>query len=317
MVVKLPTTRGKLTDNQMLSDLTWLRVGGPAEYFFQPSDLEDLKYFLSNVPDNISLFPIGVGSNLLVRDGGIKGVVIRLGKGFNSVEVSNGLVVAGAAALDSFVARRAADNGYDLTFLRTIPGSIGGALKMNAGCYGKYISDYFVSAKAVNRSGEVVKLEKTDVLFSYRNTDLSADLVVVSVTFAPPSGEVAALYEKMRIQKEKRDSEQPTKEITAGSTFRNPCGFSSSGHINEDHEFKAWKVIEDAGLRGFQMGAAKMHEKHPNFLTNTGGATASELEEFGELVRKRVFKDSGIDLKWEIIRVGGPLNDVFKRRKSP
>ena len=306
MVVKLPTTRGKLTDNQMLSDLTWLRVGGPAEYFFQPSDLEDLKYFLSNVPDNISLFPIGVGSNLLVRDGGIKGVVIRLGKGFNSVEVSNGLVVAGAAALDSFVARRAADNGYDLTFLRTIPGSIGGALKMNAGCYGKYISDYFVSAKAVNRSGEVVKLEKTDVLFSYRNTDLSADLVVVSVTFAPPSGEVAALYEKMRIQKEKRDSEQPTKEITAGSTFRNPCGFSSSGHIYEDHEFKAWKVIEDAGLRGFQMGAAKMHEKHPNFLTNTGGATASELEEFGELVRKRVFKDSGIDLKWEIIRVGDP-----------
>ena len=306
MVVKLPTTRGKLTDNQMLSDLTWLRVGGPAEYFFQPSDLEDLMYFLSNVPDNISLFPIGVGSNLLVRDGGIKGVVIRLGKGFNSVEVSNGLVVAGAAALDSLVARRAADNGYDLTFLRTIPGSIGGALKMNAGCYGKYISDYFVSAKAVNRSGEVVKLEKTDVLFSYRNTDLSADLVVVSVTFAPPSGEVAALYEKMRIQKEKRDSEQPTKEITAGSTFRNPCGFSSSGHTNEDHEFKAWKVIEDAGLRGFQMGAAKMHEKHPNFLTNTGGATASELEEFGELVRKRVFKNSGIDLKWEIIRVGDP-----------
>ena len=306
MFFKLPKTRGKLTDNQMLSDLTWLRVGGPAEYFFQPSDLEDLMYFLSKLPENISLFPIGVGSNLLVRDGGIKGVVIRLGKGFNSVEVSNGLVVAGAAALDSFVARRAADNGYDLTFLRTIPGSIGGALKMNAGCYGKYISDYFVSAKAVNRSGEVVKLEKTDVLFSYRNTDLSSDLVVVSVTFAPPSGEVEALYEKMRIQKEKRDSEQPTKEITAGSTFRNPCGFSSSGHINEDHEFKAWKVIEDAGLRGFQMGAAKMHEKHPNFLTNTGGATASELEEFGEVVRKRVFKNSGIDLKWEIIRVGDP-----------
>ena len=307
MFFKLPKTRGKLTDNQMLSDLTWLRVGGPAEYFFQPSDLEDLMYFLSKLPENISLFPIGVGSNLLVRDGGIKGVVIRLGKGFNSVEVSNGLVVAGAAALDSFVAKRAADNGYDLTFLRTIPGSIGGALKMNAGCYGKYISDYFVSAKAVNRSGEVVKLEKTDVLFSYRNTDLSSDLVVVSVTFAPPSGEVEALHEKMRIQKEKRDSEQPTKEITAGSTFRNPCGFSSSGHINEDHDFKAWKVIEDAGLRGFQMGAAKMHEKHPNFLTNTGGATASELEEFGEVVRKRVFKNSGIDLKWEIIRIGYPI----------
>ena len=307
MVVKFPKTRGKLTKKRMLSDLTWLRVGGPAEYFFQPSDLEDLIYFLSQIPDNISLFPIGVGSNILVRDGGIKGVVIRLGKGFNSVEVSNGLVVAGAAALDSFVAKKAADSGYDLTFLRTIPGSIGGALKMNAGCYGKYISDYFVSANVVNRSGEVIKLEKTDVLFSYRNTDISSDLVVVSVTFAPPSGEVKVLHEKMLTQKEKRDSEQPTKEITAGSTFRNPCGFSSSGQINEDHEFKAWKVIEDAGLRGFQMGAAKMHEKHPNFLTNTGGATASELEEFGEMVRKKVFKNSGIDLKWEIIRVGDPL----------
>jgi len=307
MVVKFPKTRGKLTEKRTLSDLTWLRVGGPAEYFFQPSDLEDLIYFLSQIPDNISLFPIGVGSNILVRDGGIKGVVIRLGKGFNSVEVSNGLVVAGAAALDSFVARKAADNGYDLTFLRTIPGSIGGALKMNAGCYGKYISDYFVSANVVNRSGEVIKLEKTDVLFSYRNTDISSDLIVISVTFAPPSGEVEVLHEKMLTQKEKRDSEQPTKEITAGSTFRNPCGFSSSGQINEDHEFKAWKVIEDAGLRGFQMGAAKMHEKHPNFLTNTGGATASELEEFGELVRKKVFKNSGIDLKWEIIRVGDPL----------
>jgi len=307
MVVKFPKTRGKLTEKRTLSDLTWLRVGGPAEYFFQPSDLEDLIYFLSQIPDNISLFPIGVGSNILVRDGGIKGVVIRLGKGFNSVEVSNGLVVAGAAALDSFVARKAADNGYDLTFLRTIPGSIGGALKMNAGCYGKYISDYFVSANVVNRSGEVIKLEKTDVLFSYRNTDISSDLIVISVTFAPPSGEVEVLHEKMLTQKEKRDSEQPTKEITAGSTFRNPCGFSSSGQINEDHEFKAWKVIEDAGLRGFQMGAAKMHEKHPNFLTNTGGATASELEDFGELVRKKVFKNSGIDLKWEIIRVGDPL----------
>ena len=307
MVVKFPKTRGKLTENRMLSDLTWLRVGGPAEYFFQPSDLEDLMYFLSKIPDNISLFPLGLGSNLLVRDGGIKGVVLRLGKGFNSVEVSNGLVVAGAAALDSFVARKAADSGYDLTFLRTIPGSIGGALKMNAGCYGRYIADYFVSADAVNRTGEIVKLEKTDVSFSYRNTDLSPDLVVVSVTFAPPCGEVEELYEKMRIQKEKRDHEQPTKEITAGSTFRNPCGFSSSGQINEDHEFKAWKVIEDAGLRGFQMGAAKMHEKHPNFLTNTGGATASELEDFGELVRKKVFKNSGIDLKWEIIRVGDPL----------
>jgi UDP-N-acetylmuramate dehydrogenase len=306
MVINFPKPRGTFTENKELSDLTWLKVGGPAEFFFQPADLEDLINFLPKLPNSMSLFPIGVGSNLIVRDGGLKGVVIRLGRGFNSIKVSNGLVVAGAAALDTFVARKAAEQGYDLTFLRTIPGSIGGALKMNAGCYGKYISDYFVSANAVNRSGELVKLEKSDVLFSYRNTDLPADLVVVDVTFAPPLGEVDKLNEKMRIQKEKRDSEQPTSDITAGSTFRNPCGYSSSGVLNDNHNLKAWKVIEDAGLRGFKMGAAKMHEKHPNFLTNIGGATALELEELGETVRKKVFQNSGIDLQWEIIRVGEP-----------
>jgi UDP-N-acetylmuramate dehydrogenase len=306
MVINFPKPRGTFTENKELSDLTWLKVGGPAEFFFQPADLKDLINFLSKLPNSMSLFPIGVGSNLIVRDGGLKGVVIRLGRGFNSIKVSNGLVVAGAAALDTFVARKAAEQGYDLTFLRTIPGSIGGALKMNAGCYGKYISDYFVSANAVNRSGDLVKLEKSDVLFSYRHTDLPADLVVVDVTFAPPLGEVDKLHEKMRNQKEKRDSEQPTSDITAGSTFRNPCGYSSSGVLNENHNLKAWKVIEDAGLRGFKMGAAKMHEKHPNFLTNIGGATALELEELGETVRKKVFQNSGIDLQWEIIRVGDP-----------
>jgi UDP-N-acetylmuramate dehydrogenase len=306
MVINFPKPRGTFTENKELSDLTWLKVGGPAEFFFQPADLKDLINFLSKLPNSMSLFPIGVGSNLIVRDGGLKGVVIRLGRGFNSIKVSNGLVVAGAAALDTFVARKAAEQGYDLTFLRTIPGSIGGALKMNAGCYGKYISDYFVSANAVNRSGDLVKLEKSDVLFSYRHTDLPADLVVVDVTFAPPLGDVDKLHEKMRIQKEKRDSEQPTNDITAGSTFRNPCGYSSSGALNDNHNLKAWKVIEDAGLRGFKMGAAKMHEKHPNFLTNIGGATASELEELGEMVRKKVFQNSGIDLQWEIIRVGDP-----------
>jgi UDP-N-acetylmuramate dehydrogenase len=306
MVINFPKPRGTFTENKELSDLTWLKVGGPAEFFFQPADLKDLINFLSKLPNSMSLFPIGVGSNLIVRDGGLKGVVIRLGRGFNSIKVSNGLVVAGAAALDTFVARKAAEQGYDLTFLRTIPGSIGGALKMNAGCYGKYISDYFVSANAVNRSGDLVKLEKSDVLFSYRHTDLPADLVVVDVTLAPPLGEVDKLHEKMRIQKEKRDSEQPTCDITAGSTFRNPCGYSSSGVLNDNHNLKAWKVIEDAGLRGFKMGAAKMHEKHPNFLTNIGGATALELEELGETVRKKVFQNSGIDLQWEIIRVGEP-----------
>ena len=306
MVINFPKPRGTFTENKELSDLTWLKVGGPAEFFFQPADLKDLINFLSKLPNSMSLFPIGVGSNLIVRDGGLKGVVIRLGRGFNSIKVSNGLVVAGAAALDTFVARKAAEQGYDLTFLRTIPGSIGGALKMNAGCYGKYISDYFVSANAVNRSGDLVKLEKSDVLFSYRHTDLPADLVVVDVTFAPPLGEVDKLHEKMRIQKEKRDSEQPTSDITAGSTFRNPCGYSSLGVLNDNHNLKAWKVIEDAGLRGFKMGAAKMHEKHPNFLTNIGGATALELEELGETVRKKVFQNSGIDLQWEIIRVGEP-----------
>jgi UDP-N-acetylmuramate dehydrogenase len=247
---------------------------------------------------------MGVGSNLIVRDGGIRGVVVRLGRGFNAIEVEDGRVTAGAAALDAHVARKAAEAGIDLTFLRTIPGAIGGAVRMNAGCYGSYVADHFVGATAVTRAGEVVTLTPADMGFAYRQTALPPDMVIVSATFSGDAGAPAALEAKMADQLAKRDATQPTKDRTAGSTFRNPAGFSSTGRADDTHELKAWKLIQDAGLQGVPHGGAVMNAMHANFLTNAGGATAAELEELGEIVRRKVFQISGISLEWEIMRVG-------------
>jgi len=188
--------------------------------------------------------------------------------------------------------------------LRTIPGSIGGAVLMNAGCYGSYVADHFVEARAVNRAGEVVTLRKKDVKFSYRDSSLAPDLIVIDATFSGPLGDHDALEARMVDQLAKRDATQPTRDRTAGSTFRNPAGFSSTGLADDSHDLKAWKVIDDAGLRGFSVGNAQMNEKHPNFLTNLGNATAADLEACGEEVRKRVFQSAGISLQWEIKRVG-------------
>lgn len=292
------------TAQKLLSDLTWLRVGGPAEIFFQPTDLEDLCKVLSELDPQVSVFPMGVGSNLIVRDGGISGMVIRLGRPFNGIEIDGEFVVAGAAALDAHVARRAAEAGRDLTFLRTIPGSIGGAVRMNAGCYGHYVADFFVSAKAVTRNGEVVILRADDLNFAYRHSELPEGWVLIEATFRSPAGDPEALAAKMQDQLAKRDATQPTKDRTAGSTFRNPSGASSTGRADDVHDLKAWKVIDDAGMRGASMGGAQMSPKHSNFLTNTGAATATELEELGEEVRKKVFECSGITLEWEIMRIG-------------
>jgi UDP-N-acetylmuramate dehydrogenase len=305
----MPTPRGRLTPNRPLSDLTWLRVGGPAEWLFQPADVEDLSAFLAALDPAIPVFPMGVGSNLIVRDGGIPGVVIRLGRGFNGVEIAGDTVIAGAAALDAQVAKRAGEAGLDLTFLRTIPGSIGGALRMNAGCYGTYVADHFLSAEAVLRDGTRVTLGPGDIAFSYRHTDLPADAVVTSVTFRADRGEPEALAAKMAEQLARRDATQPTKDRTAGSTFRNPAGFSSTGRADDSHELKAWKVIDDAGMRGATRGGAQMSPLHSNFLVNIGGASAADLEGLGEEVRKRVFETSGITLEWEIMRVGRPVSD--------
>jgi UDP-N-acetylmuramate dehydrogenase len=297
-------TQGRLSADRPLSDLTWLRVGGPAQWFFQPADADDLAQFLAQLDADIPVFPMGVGSNLIVRDGGLRGVVIRLGRGFNSIETDGNRVTAGAAALDAHVARRAADAGIDLTFLRTIPGSIGGALRMNAGCYGSYTADHFVQARAVTRDGRQVTLTAEDLQFAYRHSALPEGWVVTEVTLEGPDGIPEDLHARMESQLAKRDETQPTKDRSAGSTFRNPAGFSSTGRADDVHDLKAWKVIDDAGMRGARLGGAQMSEKHSNFLLNADQATAADLENLGEEVRKRVFQNSGITLEWEIMRVG-------------
>ena len=305
----MPPVRGQLTPDRPLADLTWLRVGGPADWLFQPADEADLAAFLATLDPHVAVFPMGVGSNLIVRDGGIRAVVIRLGRGFNSISVAGQRVTAGAAALDAHVARRAAEAGVDLTFLRTIPGAIGGAVRMNAGCYGSYVADHLVSATAVTRDGRQVTLDAGELKLRYRQSDLPDGWVITSATFEGAAGDPDALAVRMAEQIARRDESQPTKERSAGSTFRNPAGFSSTGRADDTHELKAWKVIDDAGMRGARRGGAQMSEKHSNFLINTGGATAADLEGLGEEVRKRVFQQSGLTLEWEIMRVGEPAAD--------
>lgn len=302
----IPSPRGKLTQNRDLSSLTWLRVGGAADYFFQPADEDDLCQFMRNLPSEMAVFPIGVGSNLIVRDGGLRAVVVRLGRGFNQIAIDGRHLRVGAAALDAHVARKSAEAGLDLTFLRTIPGSIGGAVRMNAGCYGSYVKDHFIEARVVTRQGERLTLGADEMGFAYRQSSLPPDWIITEALFAAETGDPDALAARMATQLAKRDETQPTKELSAGSTFRNPAGFSSTGRADDVHDLKAWKVIEDAGLRGVRLGGAQMSEKHSNFMINAGGATAADLEGLGELVRKRVFKNSGIELEWEIMRVGEP-----------
>jgi UDP-N-acetylmuramate dehydrogenase len=301
--------RGRLTAKRALSDLTWLRVGGPADYLFQPADVDDLALFLSQLDPDVSVFPMGVGSNLIVRDGGLRAVVIRLGRGFNGIEIDGDCIVAGAAALDAHVARKAAEGGLDLTFLRTIPGSIGGAVRMNAGCYGSYVADVFVSALIVTRTGKIREITAEELAFQYRQSELPEGAVLVSARLRCGAGDPAELQARMTAQLETRDKTQPTKDRSAGSTFRNPAGFSSTGKADDVHDLKAWKVIDDAGMRGAMRGGAQMSEKHSNFLINKGGATAADLEGLGEEVRKKVYASSGITLEWEIMRIGEPQPD--------
>ena len=307
MTQTLPPVRGTLTPNRPLADLTWLRVGGPADWLFSPADEADLADFLSAVDPGLPIFPMGVGSNLIVRDGGIRAMVIRLGRGFNAIQIDGDTVTAGAAALDAHVAKKAAEAGLDLTFLRTIPGSIGGAVRMNAGCYGSYVADHLVSVRVITRQGLVKEIAAADLQLAYRSSVLPEGWVVVSATFHAAKGDPAALEARMLDQIAKRDASQPTKDRSAGSTFRNPAGFSSTGRADDTHELKAWKVIDEAGLRGATLGGAQMSPMHSNFLVNIGGATAADLENLGEEVRKKVFQQQGITLEWEIMRVGETL----------
>ena len=240
MLSQLPEVRGTLTEGKALAELTWLRVGGPADVLFQPADVDDLAAFLRALDPAVPVFPIGVGSNLIVRDGGIRGVVIRLGRGFNAITIDGDRVTAGAASLDAHVARRAAEAGRDLTFLRTIPGAIGGAVRMNAGCYGHYVADFLEEIRVVTRAGTLLTLPAADLHLAYRQSSLPEGWVIVAATFHAPEGDPAALAARMEEQVAKRDASQPTRERSAGSTFRNPAGFSSTGRADDSHELKAW-----------------------------------------------------------------------------
>ena len=303
-MVNMPVSKGQLTANRPLADLTWMRVGGPADFFFLPKNKEDLLYFMNNLCDNIDVFPIGVGSNVIVRDGGVRAVVIRLGRAFNHIEISGNQIRVGAAVLDAHLAKQAAQAGLDLTFLRTIPGAIGGAVKMNAGCYGTYVADVLETVEVVLRSGVCKTLSAKNLNLRYRASDLPEGCVITAATFRAKAGDPKELAARMQEQLLRRDQSQPTKLRSAGSTFRNPAGFSSTGRPDDDHSLKAWKVIDEAGLRGARIGGAQISPQHANFMINTGDASAKDLEDLGEMVRKKVFQSSGIQLEWEIMRVG-------------
>ena len=298
--------RGTITPARPLADLTWLRVGGPADALVQPADLQDLSAFLAALPAGVPVFPMGVGSNLIVRDGGVRGAVVRLGRGFNGITIEGSRVRAGAAALDAHVARKAAEAGRDLTFLRTIPGTVGGAVRMNAGCYGSYVADVLVEVRAVLRDGTVATIPAAELGLAYRSSQVPEGAVIAEAVFEAPDGDPEALAARMEEQLARRDASQPTKDRTAGSTFRNPAGYSSTGRADDTHELKAWKLIDDAGMREARRGGAIMNPMHANFLTNAGGATAADLEGLGEDVRKAVYDHAGVRLEWEIMRVGDP-----------
>jgi UDP-N-acetylmuramate dehydrogenase len=290
---RLPSLRGRLLPNQPLAELTWFRVGGPAQVLFMPEDEDDLCYFLRELPREIPVTTVGLGSNLIVRDGGVAGVVVRLGRGFGEVTVDGTSIRAGAAVPDVKVARAAQEAGIaGLSFLRGIPGSIGGALRMNGGAYGGETKDVLVEARGVDRGGSVRTYSNADMHFSYRHCGVADDVIFTQALFAGQPGDAAAIAAEMNKITESREATQPVKSRTGGSTFKNPPGH------------KAWQLVDAAGCRGLRIGDAQVSEMHCNFLINLGNATAAEIETLGETVRERVKKASGVELAWEIKRIG-------------
>jgi UDP-N-acetylmuramate dehydrogenase len=289
---RMPELRGRLLANQSLGEFTWFRVGGPAQAFFIPEDENDLAYFLRNLAPEIPVTVIGAGSNLIVRDGGVPGVVIRLGRGFNDVKVEDHRVATGTAMLDVMVARAAQAAGIaGLAFLSGIPGTIGGALRMNGGAYGGETKDILIEAHGVDRAGNVSKYTNGEMGFSYRHCSAPEDVIFTTATLQGRAGQPEQIAAEMAEIKKKREASQP-RNRTGGSTFKNPSGHS------------AWKLVDDAGCRGLTIGGAQVSELHSNFLINLGGASAADIETLGETVRQRVKTHSGIDLEWEIKRVG-------------
>lgn len=290
---KIPALRGRLSANQTLGPFTWFRVGGPAQVLFAPEDEGDLANFLKHLPAEIPVTVIGVGSNLIVRDGGIAGVVIRLGRGFNAIDCSGDMVTAGSAALDKRVAEAAAAAGIGgLEFYFGIPGTIGGAVRMNAGANGGETKDVLVSARGVTRDGNIVTFDNAGMKFRYRGNGVDPSIIFTQAIFRGELKDAEAIRARMAEVQNHRETAQPIREKTGGSTFKNPPGHS------------AWKVIDAAGLRGFAVGDAQVSEMHCNFLINRGSASAADIETLGETIRERVRAHSGIELEWEIKRIG-------------
>jgi len=291
---RMPALRGRLMANQSLAELTWFRVGGPAQVLFMPEDEADLADFLVHLPAEIPVVVIGLGSNLIVRDGGVPGVVIRLGRGFGEVKVEDGSRIrAGTAAPDVKVSRIAQEAAIaGLAFFRGIPGAVGGALRMNGGAYGRETKDALIEARGVDRAGRLRVFSNGDMHYSYRHCGAPDDIVFTQALFQGTPGDPAAIAAEMEKITESREATQPIKSRTGGSTFKNPPGH------------KAWQLIDAAGCRGLKVGGAQVSEMHCNFLINLGSATAADIETLGETVRRRVKENSGVELEWEIMRIG-------------
>jgi UDP-N-acetylmuramate dehydrogenase len=290
----MPELRGRLLPNQSLAGLTWFRVGGPAQLLFMPEDDSDLAYFLGRLPSDIPVTVIGLGSNVIIRDGGVSGVVVRLGRGFSEIALeADHRIRAGAAVPDVRVARAAQEAGISgLAFLRGIPGAIGGALRMNGGAYGGETKDVLVEARGVDRAGALRVYSNSDLHYSYRHCGVAEDVIFTEALFQGSRGDSNAIAAEMDKITESREATQPVKTRTGGSTFKNPPGR------------KAWQLIDAAGCRGLRIGGAQVSELHCNFLINLGEARASDIEKLGETVRKRVMDHSGVELEWEIRRIG-------------
>ena len=290
---RAPKLRGRLLPNQSLAELTWFRVGGPAQVLFMPEDEADLAYFLGTLPADVPVTVVGLGSNLIVRDGGVPGVVVRLGRGFNEVAIEGNRIRAGTAVPDVKVARAAQEAGLaGLSFMRGIPGAIGGALRMNGGAYKGETKDVLIEARAVDRQGRIHTLTNADMHYTYRHCGAPEDFVFTEAVFQGRPGDRADIAAEMDKITESREATQPIKSRTGGSTFKNPPGG------------KAWQLIDAAGCRGLVVGGAQVSELHCNFLINLGTATAADIETLGETVRKRVKDQSGVELEWEIKRIG-------------
>lgn len=292
--IALPQVRGKLTANAPLAPLVWFKSGGTADWLFEPKDVADLQDFLAGLAPDVPVMALGLGSNLIVRDGGVPGVVIRLGKAFSKVEKTDAITLnCGGGASGILVSSTARDEGIaGLEFLRSIPGTVGGFVRMNGGAYGREVKDVLIDCDVVIRSGEIAKLPLSELGYTYRHSDLTDGCVVVAARFRGEPGDPQAIQAEMDRISAAREASQPLRSKTGGSTFKNPDGG------------KAWELVDKAGCRGLQIGGAQVSEKHTNFLINTGTATSTDIEELGEEVRRRVKDSAGVDLEWEIKRIG-------------